>query len=175
MKKLVVLMLMVSFASMASATVALLGPTTMDAGGDTITVFIFGNAEEYSGSVFIDYDTYGIGYSGTGPWSFSNLAESNPTGIPPLSPSFIELIYGGIAFGSFNVTGDPVAAGNWFRFDLNLASGQSTYAVDDTVDLDIYGSDYTTKLTGGYTITIVPEPMSIALLGLGGLLLRRHR
>jgi hypothetical protein len=41
--------------------------------------------------------------------------------------------------------------------------------------LNLYKSDGATQIGEGIPITAVPEPMTIALLGLGGLFLRRRR
>ena len=47
---------------------------------------------------------------------------------------------------------------------------------DGTGDVDVYLYDVTEEtLFGSMTITQVPEPMTIALLGLGGLFLRRRK
>lgn len=175
MKNLLVLMLVLCVASLASAAVTLDGPVEI-APGDTITIIIAGGAEEFEGSVFIDYATYGYDYYNNDFWTFSNYDVTDPTGIPSGSLSQIVQAYGGLSFTAANVTaGATVTAGDWFQFDLTLASGQTDYEENDMVDLDIYGSDWTTKGTGGYAIKIVPEPMTMALLGLGGLFLRRRK
>jgi len=46
--------------------------------------------------------------------------------------------------------------------------------VGDVYTIDLYASDWVTILDSG-TVTVVPEPMTIALLGLGGLFLLRRR
>jgi hypothetical protein len=57
------------------------------------------------------------------------------------------------------------ATGPWFKFDVTLAS---------TLLIDVWSSNNSWADVIG-TITVVPEPMTIALLGLGGLFLRRRK
>ena len=72
------------------------------------------------------------------------------------------------AAGSFDASGGKlgedlpaIAAGQWFAFDL---SGEGT------VGIGLYPS-----FTELGTITVTPEPMTMVLLGLGGLFLRRRK
>jgi len=67
-------------------------------------------------------------------------------------------------------TGDPppVAAGTQFSLDY-------VGAVGDTATISLFvDPEYTTPVAS-VNVTVVPEPMTIILLGLGGLFLRKRR
>ena len=70
---------------------------------------------------------------------------------------------------SMGPTGNPpIAAGSQFSFDY-------VGAVGDTATISLFlDPEYTTPVAT-VNITIVPEPMTVILLGLGGLFLRRRR
>lgn len=68
------------------------------------------------------------------------------------------------SYGDSPIPLDAVEAGTWFTFGY-------TGNVGDVID--VYDYALGTPLVG--TITIIPEPMTIALLGLGGLFLRRRK
>jgi hypothetical protein len=70
---------------------------------------------------------------------------------------------------SMSPSGDPpIAAGS--QFSLNYIG-----AVGDTATISLFvDPEYTTPVAS-VNITVVPEPMTILLLGLGGLFLRRRR
>jgi hypothetical protein len=62
----------------------------------------------------------------------------------------------------------PVAAGNQFTLDYIGAIG-------DTATISLFvDPEYTTPVAT-VNVTVVPEPMTVILLGLGGLFLRRRR
>jgi len=62
----------------------------------------------------------------------------------------------------------PIAAGNQFSFDYFGAIG-------DTATISLFvDPEYTTPVAS-VNVTVVPEPMTVILLGLGGLFLRRRR
>jgi hypothetical protein len=62
----------------------------------------------------------------------------------------------------------PIAAGTQFSFDY-------VGAVGDTATISLFvDPEYTTPVAS-VNLTVVPEPMTIILLGLGGLFLRRRR
>ncbi len=77
--------------------------------------------------------------------------------------------YLGIGYGmqSDFLTTAPVA-GVQFLIDL-------TGNLDDTGTINFFTQDNFTTPTQSFNYTIIPEPMTIALLGLGGLLLRRRK
>ena len=62
----------------------------------------------------------------------------------------------------------PIAAGSQFSFDY-------VGAVGDTATISLFvDPEYTTPVAS-VNLTVVPEPMTVALLGLGALFLRRRR
>jgi hypothetical protein len=66
-------------------------------------------------------------------------------------------------------TGDPpVAAGTQFSFDY-------VGAIGDTATISLFVDPEFTTPVASVNVTVVPEPMTIILLGLGGLFLRRRR
>jgi hypothetical protein len=70
---------------------------------------------------------------------------------------------------SMGPTGVPaLAAGSQFSFDY-------VGAVGDTATISVFvDPEYTTPVAS-VNVTVVPEPMTVILLGLGGLFLRRRR
>lgn len=70
---------------------------------------------------------------------------------------------------SMSPSGDPpIAVGSQFSLDY-------IGAVGDTATISLFvDPEYTTPVAT-VTVTVVPEPMTIILLGLGGLFLRRRR
>jgi hypothetical protein len=70
---------------------------------------------------------------------------------------------------SMSPSGDPaIAVGPQFNFDY-------VGAVGDTATISLFvDPDYTTP-AATVNVTVVPEPMTILLLGFGGLFLRRRR
>jgi hypothetical protein len=163
MKKLIVLLLVLGIASLANATLS-------------ATPFTYGNV---TWSVVNDQlvghgDSKGTYDGGLVP---SATITPDPTLTPAGLPTYdtgkkqggdlasisgIASIPGGYyTYAADSGVGDQIV-GDWFVFDL---SGEQT--------VDVYDTSSGANKVG--TITIVPEPATLALLGLGGLLLRRRK
>jgi len=70
---------------------------------------------------------------------------------------------------SMSPSGDPsIAVGSQFSLDY-------VGAVGDTATISLFVDPEYTTPTASVSVTVVPEPMTIILLGLGGLFLRRRR
>ena len=70
---------------------------------------------------------------------------------------------------SMGPAGDPaIAAGSQFSFDY-------VGAVGDTATISVFADPEYTIPVASVNVTVVPEPMTVILLGLGGLFLRRRR
>jgi len=75
--------------------------------------------------------------------------------------------------GNIPIGGDAIAAGQalWTMTFKGLAVGSTTISATETGVID--GDDNEINSMGTVTVHVIPEPMTIALLGLGGLFLRR--
>jgi hypothetical protein len=164
MRKLVVLMLVLGMASLASAdfvTGLQVSPAQVTAWGDTLLVSVtatFGPTDAPA--------TVWLGIEGTGDGVFSNAALGSAAGTGAV------LSDGG--YGAAYLTTSypaPATPGSWSNgniFTVTLkANGPGTV-------LNLYGADGTT-LVASKEVTLTPEPATLAILGLGGLLLRRKK
>ena len=170
MKKLFVLMLVLGIASFASA-----GLTWTDgAGGDVDTITLTSQSD--TAVVYLTSDTSAMGSFLAGP------ANNSVAGITAAAPQpdaggqgsafvYTTGIYDGQMWGQAADSVEPYtnAAGNWFAVTIHATS-----AGTGSVNFD---SDILAQLGTSDTLVVnhIPEPMTITLLGLGGLLLRRKK
>ena len=190
MKKLFVLMIVLAISSMATAA--------------TVTLTIIGGATpgDYQGTPSYDpSDTIQIalvisGITGSEPWdvigsmrvdditSDGGGTASNPgyhaefdlygSVIPGTGTSIIEDVT-----GSVGATSDGIGNGNIFWFDFHVpVADYSTIITIDASGMtwkDLWDDSFTVTDAGVLEIHVTPEPMTIALLGIGGLFLRRRK
>ena len=162
MKKLLVLMLVLGMTSLASAAISLDGPTTLNE-GDTVTI----------GLDNLDGKDY-VAYINVSPLADASFAMSNPQ---------LTLLAG-------NQSGFLVpyewAGGTETEITLADTVGDTTPGIQFTWDLTCLLQNFDVRIelwdaadfsspADVLTITQVPEPMTIALLGLGGLFMLRRR
>ena len=163
MKKFVVLTLVLGLASGASAALTLVGaPADPIDIGQSISILV-NNSEDgaYSGWLeIVDQGT--ANYDGDPVFT----GAGNPDGNSALETFFAFPGWYQFTVASFTPS-NPVLAGDHIDVRL-LGIGEGT-----TV-LNLYASDGVEVLDTAQ-ITVIPEPMTIALLGLGGLFLRRRR
>jgi len=201
MRKLLILMLVLGMASMASAVPVITGATTI-APGDTVTLTLSGTVAEASGGTAGNSNTPAGGYGISGvflDWANAGYYYAPGTGNAKLTGSSIgNLSAMTVAMGSgsgfstlytyyygiaFTAASNPTWAettdvdiGQWFTFDVTLTSDYVTNGgkTDGSEYLNVDVA-WKTSDEGGLDLQIVPEPVTIALLGLGGLFLRRRR
>ena len=168
MKKLLVLMLVLGLATMASAVVVYTSSPDSVVNGK-ITWSIIGNQLVGTGTALGGQDGYIVEQS-----DGSLAADSAGTRAAGLwneagdASKLIEDVYGYAGWWNTfasDIEGVQQATGKWFAFNI---LGNPTVA--NPVYVDVYGP--VNKID---TMTIIPEPMTIALLGLGGLFLRRRK
>lgn len=157
MKKLLVLVLVLGLATAANAFVAdLTGDNTEGAGSQSVDITSGGDiylmvAIQGSGTIAI---TGGV----AAPPDSALLATNADAGI--------DGIYGqGEVWIMANIATSVYSDGSW------LSISYSDAVAGDVVTVYDYDGDVT--FTALDSITIIPEPMTLALLGLGGLFIRR--
>jgi len=141
---------------------------------DTVRISVYsdtGVAGNYSRVVTVD--NYG---STSGLGTFTDMTATAAAG----PDAYISTGYYGYDWYYIVVAKDadpgnppPIVAGEHFYFDYTASSFNSDGSIQQIVDLR--RTDATWTLIETMTITQVPEPATIALLGLGGLLLLRRR
>jgi hypothetical protein len=167
MKKLLILLLVFGMASAANAALSLIAPTEIDE-GDTATIQISSDSTADGDSgCYLD-----IYYASEGGFSLSNPRYTPIAPRPPIIIPYIYLSGDGYEIEVLFATtpGEVVTPGVWFEVDLTCLKAD----VDAFVEM--YDSAAPYALIDSLTIHQIPEPMTIALLGLGGLfVLRRHK
>lgn len=163
MKKLLVLTLVLGLASGASAALTLVGaPAEPIDIGESISILVNNSEDgaysgwlEIAGQAVADYD---------GDPVFT--AAGDPGGASEMKPAD-----GYPGWYEFTVASFPpnptIAAGDHIEVNVMGVS-------EGTAALNLYATDGVTLLDTAQ-ITVIPEPMTIALLGLGALFLRRRR
>ena len=178
MKKLLVLVLVLSMAAMAGATSVVIyelraadGSTpisevniNVDSGAFTIVVIGTTAVYPWAEGIFDNHDWFAPGgvFDFVVPGGVTILSAAGDLGgVTDYGMDGYMLTAGDMGGGTCNP-----ADGDWFIVDCQaLELGTATVDVLDTQ----------TNVIDQFSFDIVPEPMTIALLGLGGLFLRRRK
>ena len=169
MKKLLILMLVLGLASAANAAIVLSldGNTDIDSieisPSDTITIDIY-NTDGGDYTTYLDFY-----YTSDGSYSLSNAKLTDLAGD---ASTFSGPYDGGYDNDEYEVVlaqgiGSSTP-GSQFEVDLHCETA-------DTVYIELWKCVVTTYTLEDTATIVQPEPMTIALLGLGGLFLRRRR
>ena len=176
MKKLslmVILSLVLCVASAANASLTWVDVSDADLSsinltpGASTTVYLYNDTANLSAVNWVDPGTASIA-AVTGGSALA--AAGNSATFDGVNPSG----YTGWGRGESNTgdpTGAPISIGKWYSViitaDAGATNGQST-----VMSSDYYGGAGTTDLL---TVNIIPEPATMALLALGGLLLKKKK
>ena len=187
MRKLLIFMLVLGMASLATAVPTITVSNATPNPGDTIQVYITGTAAEasgpggtpgggYSGFMAIDYTNYNYYNYPTSSSPYLSITSFSPTittaagGYAAASgPSYGAAYWAAMPLLPWAEATD-VDAGLWFTYNVSIDGVAGDVEVIDILD-NAYG------IIGSATVTIteIPEPMTMVLLGLGGLFLRRRK
>ena len=177
MKKLVVLMLVVGMASLASAAISLSVAGATSTGVDTYDIGVGAVAtlgiESDSSDAFSTYLYIGgEGQFGTGSATDNGIAGVS-NGVDLSGGNLSSIIQDYYGYGmNLNAadSGGALVPGTQFTADLTVGGiAGDTFVVSLTDPADYLLNAST------LSFTVVPEPMTMALLGLGGLFLRRKK
>ena len=161
MKKMLILMLVLGMTSIASATLTLGPDIVLNNVGDTGAIQVLSDADGGYGCWVGLPDLTIVAYDGDPTFT----PAGNPNG-DSLMPKYDALWYGEIIVSSLD-PGAPILADAHININLvGVAEGVTTVDLYDTSGMVFLDSA---------TITVLPEPMTIALLGLGGLFMLRRR
>jgi len=177
MKILSAVLVLVAAASSFGAVISFTGAPTVAPGG-SLPVAVFGSVADVPASGFAAVINVGLTTSGgtesfafdgglpTGS-NFTKTVTGNGTAsvlVNGFYTSALVDIANGTKLGTLTITA-PTAAGQ--------------YVVSTTGDLNYYNADeesyFTTPVSGSFAFTVTPEPATMALLALGGLLIARRR
>ena len=169
MKKLLILMLVLGLASSASALTVTLDPTgsgNHSAGSVVINVVSDSDLLGHTSYIAVVDDTYG---------GFSSVVKLDAAGSSASVTDYgpyetWDYVYGIEAMGA---SGDPdfTSVEDGTQFVATIAFTGAAIGQDVTVEL----LNSSLAKIDSYTIQGIPEPATIALLGLGGLFLLRRR
>jgi hypothetical protein len=188
MRKFLILTLVLGMASFAMATPIVTGPDAdidgkldLDISTGNVVLTLEGTAAEasgaggspiggYSGYIWVDYASYP---AASAPLSNVSAPGANMGGLAVLDtttymPRGFKFVAGmGVPWNEAT----DVDAGDWLTFTISMMGGAQ---VGDTYSVDILTANWGTP-AGSVIVEVIPEPMTIALLGLGGLFLRRRK
>jgi hypothetical protein len=159
MKKLLILMLVLGMASAANAALSIVGPTEINK-DDMVTIGVVSDSVTDQSAYLV------FGYVSEGGFELSNpRSPIIPPPIPPI-PTPDDTIEFELIFSQ---DPNPYPPGIWFEVDLTcLKAGVDVF-------VEMYDSASPYPLIDSLTIHQIPEPMTLALLGLGGLFVLRRR
>ena len=167
MKKLVVLMLVVGMASLASAALSFSGSMEVNVDGSASTFALTSSADATiaEGWIWVDYPVYASQLSNA-----AMTANVDDNGLQSVDNT--KYAPSGLGVVAVNNTDGTTAvwAGDLVTFDMVAAEGA---VIGDTYSLQFLDGSFGEQFST--TVTVVPEPMTMALLGLGGLFLRRKK
>ncbi|MHC4098865.1 MAG: PEP-CTERM sorting domain-containing protein [Planctomycetota bacterium] len=162
MKKILILMLVLGMTSMASAALTLSGDLTLLNAGATGTIQVISDADGGYGMWIGIADITSATYDGDPTFT----PAGNPNG-DSLMTNYDPSWYGEVIVSSLN-PGAPILPGAHININL-VGVTENTETM-----VEIRASDGVTVLDS-VKVTVLPEPMTIALLGLGGLFILRRR
>jgi len=183
MKKLLIFMLVLGMTSMAGATLSLVGPSPDPFPGDIITVQFTADTGDLINSAYLALISDG-GYGGTatpGAWNILMTVANDP-GVNGSAYGFgIGEIVAADGAAALGVGVDGLLYDFTYAIPTDALVGSIiTFSIGDIEEYGLISGAYNNvgvevALPGALGVHVIPEPMTVLLLGLGGLFLRRRK
>lgn len=158
MKKVLALTLVLGLVGIANATISLVPSAATINVGDTITISVVSDSTAAYGAWLEPLDN-GVG-------TFGGLVKLAAAGADASMDGVSYAPWWTFEAKSFNPAA-PIVVGDHFTIDF-------TGSAEGVASLTLYEFDGATPIQT-VDISVVPEPMTLGLLGLGGLFLRRRK
>lgn len=173
MKKLVALILVLGLATMANAAMTLsLSNTESLVESDTLDISISGDGDTPMGVFFLGIDTGGPGSLNVDNVSWHYIGDTTIVGWSDDSDTAaflgVDNPFVNLEMGDFPAEGDPDPL-------TGLLVHGIIFHCDGVGDVTVSLYDGEGGFLDSVTIAQIPEPMTLALLGLGGLFIRRKK
>ena len=162
MRKLLILMLVLGMAPLACATVSLVSSAATVGISEAATIQVSSDVDDLAWAGYIGY-------------TYANASITTMAALPAAGS------LGGVGAGPGGWLGywQLSAADNTPPNTIDVGvqfSGAAMGTATGSYDFYLYDGNWTTASPWGtFTLTVIPEPITMALLGLGGLLLRRRK
>jgi hypothetical protein len=165
MRKLLILMLVLGMAPMACATVSLVSTAATVGESGTVTIQVSSDWASLAWTGYLGYTHAGAAL--TSAWA-NTIAGKDGYVFP--SPAGYAGYYQLVAA---DLAAEPVTIQAGIQFE-GILQGITGSAEGIDYDFYLYNGSWTAVIDT-FTLTVIPEPITLALLGLGGLLLRRRK
>jgi len=183
MKKLLVLTLVLAVAGLANAAIVLQASSTSVNPGDTITLSIVATAGELVQTIDVglitDNGAGGLATVGAFNSALNTGTDNGYNGVDwGFAAGDLAALTAGVTLGSPTVYAGGTIYSYQYKVALN-ASGVISFTLPDVSD-DVFATSVmlsTQEAVGisGTQVNVVPEPMTMGLLALGGLFIRRKK
>lgn len=170
MKNVLFAIVVLAIATVANAGVEVIAPASVNTGTDFQIIVGGTDVVQFVGGLYGDIDALSVEIL---PYTYYDSVQEKDVDsyMGGNNAKAVHLAsWGGWDLTASDVNGGGIQNGNWFVMNFKAPMDEGILNFD-LYDYSVSGS----SPVSSYSVNVVPEPISIALLGLGGLFLRRRK